>query len=165
MLQYRHGMTLDCRVWLRIAGYDLGLQARTNENLNRNIFKSLSRIGTTWVPELTSPQDYQEKPYQSVDAQKTGIWGPFFFRMYKTYNSLLPPPQKSLSLSCSCSTDPLFPSLETLSNTKWILRLEKLQQWFTKFILGYYYSDYKSRLIKQDLLLLMYWSELSDILF
>ena len=46
-----------------------------------------------------------------------------------------------------------------------ILLLEKVQQRATKVILNDYTSDYKSRLIKLQLLPLMYMYDLSDILF
>ena len=46
-----------------------------------------------------------------------------------------------------------------------ILLLEKVQRRATKVILNDYTSDYKSRLIKLQLLPLMYMYDLSDILF
>ena len=46
-----------------------------------------------------------------------------------------------------------------------ICRLEKIQRRATKFILNDYTSDYKSRLITLELLPLMYYYELQDILF
>ena len=46
-----------------------------------------------------------------------------------------------------------------------ISTLEQLQRRSTKFILNDYQSDYKSRLIKLNMLPLMYYYDLSDILF
>ena len=49
--------------------------------------------------------------------------------------------------------------------TKDITRFEQLQRRATKYILNDYTSDYKTRLIKLQLLPLMYVLELSDIMF
>ena len=46
-----------------------------------------------------------------------------------------------------------------------ITMLENVQRRATKFITGDYESDYKSRLLKLDLLPLMHWYELQDLLF
>ena len=46
-----------------------------------------------------------------------------------------------------------------------ISNLERVQRRVTKFILGDYTSDYKSRLLALDLLPISYWLELLDLLF
>ena len=46
-----------------------------------------------------------------------------------------------------------------------IICLEKVQRRATKFILNDFSSDYKSRLISLNLLPLMYWYELQDLMF
>ena len=48
---------------------------------------------------------------------------------------------------------------------KYIVMLEKVQQRATKFVLNDYNSDYRHRLHKLDLLPLMYWYEIQDLLF
>ena len=46
-----------------------------------------------------------------------------------------------------------------------ILSLERIQRRATKYILSDSYSDYKSRLVSLQLLPLMYWFDLQDVLF
>ncbi len=46
-----------------------------------------------------------------------------------------------------------------------IQSIEKIQRRATKYILNYYTSDYKSRLLSLNMLPLMYWLDLQDLMF
>ena len=55
--------------------------------------------------------------------------------------------------------------METSSILKDIICLERVQRRATKFIVNDYSANYKSRLISLQLLPLMYWLEVQDIMF
>ena len=73
--------------------------------------------------------------------------------------------KRKLYLSLVCSRLPYCCQVWRPQNTKDIVLLERIQRRATKYILNEYASDYKSRLVSLQLLPLMYYFELCDLMF
>ena len=73
--------------------------------------------------------------------------------------------KKHLYISLVPSRLPYCSQLWRPQLMKNILLLEKVQRRATEYILNYFSSDYKTRLTKLNILPLMFWLELQDILF
>ena len=83
--------------------------------------------------------------------------------LWRTFSSSIPVKVKKLSLVRPHLT--YFSSVWRPHYVKDILSLERIQHRATKFILNDYFSAYRSRLVSLNLLPLMYFLELLDILF
>ena len=88
------------------------------------------------------------------------------YMIRRSFSLSLPSPiKKLLYLSMVRSHLSYCSQIWRPNHVKDILTIERVQRRATKYILQDYHSDYKSRLTSLNLLPLMYWFELQDLLF
>ena len=125
-------------------------------SFNNKIPTSYS-VTTTTLPQLHSHHDLGlllsddlswRNHYDHIASKAYGLLRHIFSSCYSIRA------KKSLCNSCQITTNILFSTVESIPDQDTVI-LEKIQRQATKFILSDYVSDYKTRLLKLDLVPLM----------